>query len=154
MGRFFVEIIYLNPSTGDGSGRDSSSSGEGFVLDRINRIYKIGGRILTTDSTDFSRGDRENREVSFINSEEQQRATLTLRLLASHELLPNLSPEGAISNRPLRGLSSWASVAEHISVALAKHLLPLGVYKNTGRRDCAPYPNLPISMAIYSRVGG
>ena len=46
MGRFFVEIIYLNPSTGDGSGRDSSSSGEGFVLDRINRIYKIGGRIF------------------------------------------------------------------------------------------------------------
>ena len=84
----------------------------------------------------------------FINSDERQKATLTLRLNASHEPLPNISPEGAISNRPLRGLKVGAIPAEHTRVALAKHLLPLGVYKNDVK--VGVYKNLPIYTAKTS----
>ena len=54
---------------------------------RISRIFTDWG-----GEDGFSRVDRE----ILINSDERQRATLTLRLMASHYLLPNPSPEGAI----------------------------------------------------------
>ena len=45
----------------------------------------------------------------------------------------------------LRGLKVGANAAEHKSVALAKHLLPLGVYKNGGAQGLRP---LPISTIL------